>query len=417
MDIARPELRRRKNKRRILIGIGLAAIVVLISLGLARLEPAAPSVARASVWVDTVRHGEMLRQVRGPGVLAPREIRWVSAQTEGRVERILVRPGAFVEPDTVIVEMSNPDLVQQTEEARFALVAAEANLTETELQLRNQQLDQRIAVTVARSDYESARLQAEAERQLSERGIVSTIQYRRSELLAEQLKFRVEAEEERRDQFAASVTAQMASQRARIDQERNTYERRLAQLDSLQVKAGIAGVLQQVPVEEGQRVIVGASIARVARPDDLQAELRIAETQARDIQIGQRVSVDTRNGIVEGRVIRIDPAVQAGTVQVDVELNGELPRGARPDLSVDGTIELERLENVVYTGRPAFGQSHATISLYKLTEDGRAAVRVPVELGRSSVNAIEIVQGLLPGDQVILSDSSSWNDHDRIRLN
>jgi len=417
MDIARPELRRRRNKRRIMIGIGLAAVVVLVSVGLARLEPAVPGVARASVWVDTVRQGEMLRQVRGPGVLAPREIRWVSAQTEGRVERIVVRPGAIVEPDTVIVEMSNPDLVQQTEEARFALVAAEANLTETELQLRNQQLDQRIAVTVARSEYESARLQAEAERQLSERGIVSTIQYRRSELLAEQLKFRLEAEEERRDQFAASVTAQMASQRARIDQERNTYERRLAQLDSLQVKAGIAGVLQQVPVEEGQRVTIGASIARVARPDDLQAELRIAETQARDIQIGQRVSVDTRNGIISGQVIRIDPAVQAGTVQVDVELNGDLPRGARPDLSVDGIIELERLENVIYTGRPAYGQANSTVSLYKLTEDGRGAVRVPVELGRSSVNAIEIVQGLLPGDQVILSDSSAWGDHDRIRLN
>ncbi len=392
-------------------------MILVTGFGLTRLEPAAPSVARASVWVDTVRQGEMLRQVRGPGVLAPREIRWVSAQTDGRIERIVVRPGAMVESDTVIVEMSNPDLVQQTEEARFALVAAEAELTETELRLRNQQLDQRIAVTVARSEYEGARLQAEAERELSERGIVSAIQYRRSELLAEQLKFRIEAEEERLDQFAASVTAQVSAQRARIDQQHNMLDRRLAQLDSLQVRAGIAGVLQQVPVEEGQRVTLGASIARVARPDDLQAELRIAETQARDIQIGQQVNVDTRNGIVTGQVIRIDPAVQAGTVQVDVELNGELPRGARPDLSVDGTIELERLENVVYTGRPAYGQPHSTISLYKLTDDGKSAVRVPVELGRSSVNAIEIVQGLLPGDQIILSDSSAWSEHDRIRLN
>jgi len=417
MDISRPELRRQKNMRRIIIGIGIAALVIAVSIALTQIEPAAPSVSRASVWVDTVRQGEMLRQVSGPGVLAPTEIRWVSAQTEGRVERILVRPGAAVEPDTVIVEMSSPDLVQQTEEARFALIAAEADLTEMELRLSNRQLDMHIAVATARAEYESAKLQAEAERELIGRGIVSAIQFRRSELLAEQLKFRLEAEQERLAQFAASVNAQTASQRARIDQQRNAYERRLAQLDSLQVKAGIAGVLQQVPVEEGQRVTLGANIARVARPDDLQAELRIAERQARDIQIGQLVKVDTRNGIVEGRVIRIDPAVQAGTVQVDVELTSELPRGARPDLSVDGMIELERLENVVYTGRPAFGQSHSTISLFKLTENGREALRVPVRLGRSSVNAIEIIQGLAPGEQVILSDTPAWDDHDRIQLN
>lgn len=359
----------------------------------------------------------MQLQVRGPGVLAPTEIRWVSAQTAGRVERILVRPGAAVEPDTLIAEMSNPDLVQQTEEARFALIAAEAELTERKLRLSSQQLDMHIAMAEARAEYESARLQSEAERDLSERGIVPAIQYRRSELLAEQLKFRLEAEEERLAQFAKSVNAQTASQQARIDQHRNAYERRLAQLDSLQVKAGIAGVLQQVPVEEGQRVTLGANIARVARPDDLQAELRIAETRARDIQIGQPVKVDTRNGIVDGRVIRIDPAVQAGNVQVDVELNGELPRGARPDLSVDGMIELERLENVVYTGRPAFGQSDSSISLFRLTEDGREAIRVPVRLGRSSVNDIEITEGLVPGEQVILSDTPAWDDHDRIQLN
>lgn len=391
--------------------------VLLVTVGLAQLEPAAPTVARASVWVDTVREGEMLRQVRGPGVLAPREIRWIAAQTDGRVERIVVRPGAVVEPDTVVMEMSNPDLVQQTEEARYAVEAAEAEFTETELRLNSEQLDQRAEVAAARAEYESARLQAEAEKELSAKGIVAVVQYRRSELLAEQRRIRLEIEEERLQQFSASMKAQTASQRARLEQERNTYQRRLAQVDSLNVRAGIAGVLQQVPVEEGQRVTLGANIARVARPDDLQAELRIAETQARDVQIGQHVDVDTRNGIVEGRVIRIDPAVQAGTVQVDVELVGELPRGARPDLSVDGTIEIERLDNVVYTGRPAYGQSHSTVSLYKLTNEGRDAIRVPVQLGRSSVNSIEIVQGLVPGEQVILSDTSAWDDHERIRLN
>jgi HlyD family secretion protein len=417
MDIARPELKRRKQKRRILVGAAIVVAVLLVTVGLVRLEPAAPTVARASVWVDTVREGEMLRQVRGPGVLAPREIRWIAAQTDGRVERIVVRPGAVVEPDTVVMEMSNPDLVQQTEEARYAVEAAEAEFTETKLRLSSEQLDQRADVAAARAEYESARLQAEAEKELSAKGIVAVVQYRRSELLAEQRRVRLEIEEERLQQFSASMDAQTASQRARLEQERNTYQRRLDQVDSLHVRAGIAGVLQQVPVEEGQRVTLGANIARVARPDDLQAELRIAETQARDVQIGQHVDIDTRNGIVEGRVIRIDPAVQAGTVQVDVELVGELPRGARPDLSVDGTIEIERLDHVVYTGRPAYGQPHSTVSLYKLTNDGRDAIRVPVQLGRSSVNSIEIVQGLVPGEQVILSDTSAWDDHERIRLN
>lgn len=417
MDIPRPENKRRKRIRQLAAGGGALVLVALATVGLARLEPAAPSVARASVWVDTVREGEMLRQVRGPGTLVPREIRWIAAQTDGRVERIVVRPGAVVEPDTVILEMSNPDLVQQTEEARFALEAAEADLTDTELNLRSQQLDQRAAHAVARAEYESARLQAEAEESLSKEGIVSILQYRRSELLAEQLKVRLDIEADRVQQFATSVEARLAAQRARVEQVRNAYNRRLAQVASLNVRAGIGGVLQQVPVEAGQQVTLGANIARVARPEELMAELRIAETQARDVQIGQRVDVDTRNGVVEGRVVRIDPAVQAGTVQVDVDLIGELPRGARPDLSVDGTIEIERLPSVVYTGRPAYGQPNSTVSLFKLANGGAAAVRVPVELGRSSVNAIEIIQGLEPGEQVILSDTSAWDEHDRIRLN
>jgi HlyD family secretion protein len=416
MDIPRPENKRRKQIRQFVIGGGLVLLIAIVSLGLARLEPAAPSVARASVWVDTVREGEMLRQVRGPGTLVPREIRWVAAQTDGRVERILVRPGAVVETDTVLMELSNPDLMQETEEARYALEAAEAEFTETELRLRSQQLDQRAALAVARVEYESARLQAEAEEVLTREGIVPAIQHRRSELLAEQLNIRLDIETDRLEQFSSSMQAQIASQRARLEQVRNLYQRRQEQVASLKVRAGISGVLQQVPVEEGQRVTLGANIARVARPDELQAELRIAETQARDVQIGQRVAVDTRNGIVDGVVVRVDPAVQAGTVQVDVELVGDLPRGARPDLSVDGTIELERLEHVVFTGRPAYGQPNSTVGLFKLVDGGRSAVRVPVELGRSSVNAVEILQGVQPGDQVILSDTSSWDNYDRIRL-
>jgi HlyD family secretion protein len=373
MDIPRPELKRRKRLRQLYIACGVGVVLVGLTIGLSRLEPAAPSVSRASVWVDTVREGEMLRQVRGPGTLVPREIRWIAAQTAGRIERVLVRPGAAVEPDTVLAEMSNPDLMRQAEEARYELAAAKAELTELDLKLRSEQLDQRAAVASARAAYEGARLQAEA---ALAAGVVPALQVRRSELLAEQLKVSLDIEQERLAQFAASVDAQVAARQARFAQDENAYERVREQVESLHVRAGVAGVVQQVLIEEGQTLDLGANIARVARPDDLQAELRVPETQARDVQLGQLVSVDTRNGIVEGRVTRIDPAVQDGTVQVDVELTGKLPHGARPDLSVDGTIEIERLPRVVYTGRPAYGQPNSTIKLFKLVEEGRA-VKVP----------------------------------------
>lgn len=416
MDIPRPERKRQKRIRQALFtGIGVV-LLVAVTVGVSRLEPAAPRVARASLWVAAVEQGEMLRQVRGPGVLVPREIRWIAAQTDGRVERIFVRPGTTVEHDTILVELSNPDLMRQAEEARYQLEAARAELAEMELRLKSQQLDQRSALAVAETEYESARLEAEANKQLVDEGIVSAIEYQRTELMARQRKIRRDIEQERLEQFAASIEAQLAAQRARFDQVKNAYERRLEQVESLHVRAGIAGVLQEVQVEEGQRVSLGANIARVARPDDLQAELQIPETQARDVQIGQLVHVDTRNGVVDGRVIRIDPAVRSGTVQVDVELVGKLPRGARPDLSVDGTIEIERLENVVHTGRPVYGQPNSTISLFKLVDGGRYAVQVPVEIGRTSVNKVEIVQGLVPGDEVVLSDTSAYDDYDRIRL-
>lgn len=416
MDIPRPDRKRKKRIRQALFtGVGVVLLAAL-TVGVSRLEPAAPSVDGASLWFGDVKQGEMLRQVRGPGVLAPREIRWIAAQTDGRVERILVRPGTAVEPDTVLVELSNPDLMRQADEARYQLEAAKAELAEMELRLKSQELDQRSQLAVAQTEYESARLQAEANKQLVEDGVVSSIEYQRSELLARQQKIRMDIERERLDQFAASMAAQLAAQRARFDQVKNAYERRLELVDSLQVRAGIAGVLQEVQVEEGQRIALGTNIARVARPDDLQAELQIPETQARDVQIGQLVHVDTRNGVVDGRVIRIDPAARNGTVQVDVELLGSLPRGARPQLSVDGTIEIERLENVVYTGRPVYGQPNSTISLFKLVEEGRYAIRVPVEIGRTSVNQVEIVQGLVPGDRVVLSDTSAYDAYDRIRI-
>ena len=415
MDIPRPELKRKKRLRQ----AGFAAVGVLVigvaTLGLMRLEPAAPTVTRASVWIDSVRQGEMLREVRGPGTLVPRVIRWIGAQTEGRVERVVVRPGATVTADTVLVEMTNPEAMQEAEEARYAVVQAEAELADLKLTLQNKQLDQKAAVAGAQAEYEGARLQALAEKEAG--NAVPLIKYQRSELLAQQLKVKLDIEQERLDQFAASVEAQLAVGKAKVEQTRNAYERKRVRVDNLSVRAGIAGVVQEVMVEEGQRVSIGANIARVAPPDDLRAELRVPETQARDVQLDQLVHVDTRNGIVEGHVVRIDPAVQSGTVQVDVDLNGALPRGARPDLSVDGTIEIERLPSVVYTGRPAYGQPNSTVSLFKLVEDGHYAIRVPVELGRTSVNAVEILKGLSPGDQVILSDTSAWDDRERIRLN
>jgi HlyD family secretion protein len=415
MDIPRPELKRRKRIRQ----TGFAAVGVLViaaaTVGLSQLEPAVPSVVRDSVWTGTVREGEMLREVRGPGTLVPRQIRWIGAQTEGRVDRVIVRPGAIVEADTVLVEMSNQDLMQETEEARYALEAAVAELAELKLQLENKQLDQRAALAGAVAEYEGARLQFEYENEAG--SVVPKIKRERSELLAQQLKVRRDIEQERLDQFAASMDAQIAVRRAKVEQMRNAYERKHERVESLMVRAGVAGVVQEMLVEEGQRLALGTNIARVAPPDDLMAELRVPETQARDVLVGQLVRVDTRNGIVEGQVIRIDPAVQSGTVQVDVDLVGNLPRGARPDLSVDGTIEIERLPHVLFTERPAYGQPNTTVGLYKLVEGGRYAVRVPVELGRTSVNAVEIIKGLSPGDEVILSDTSAWDDNDRIRLN
>jgi len=416
MDIARPELKQRKRIKRI-AWIGLAIIAAAFAvIALARLEPAAPAVDRATVWTDTVKRGEMLRQVRGPGVLAPREIRWIAATTEARVDRVLVKPGAAVEADTVLVEMSNPTLAQQVLEARSEVVAAEADFAALRVRLQGQVLDQRSTLAQIRAESESARLQVEAEAQLLEKNILPRIQYQRSVLTANQLEERLAIEQERVEQFQDSVDAQLRAARARIEQLETMADYRESQLAALDVTAGIEGVLQELTVEAGQRLAPGENIARVARPDSLMAELRIPETQAKDVQLGQAVEVDTRNGIVAGEVIRIDPRVANGTVQVDVNLTGELPPGARPDLSVDGTILIERLDDVLYVGRPAYGQPESTVRLFRVDPADGSAVRVPVELGRSSVNVIEIRQGLNLGDRIILSDTSAWDDHDRIRL-
>lgn len=416
MDIPRTTAKRNRRLRRFLYTVLGVGGIAGITVALARLEPAAPTVDRATVWTDTVKRGLMVRQVRGPGTLVPKEIRWVSATTEGRVERTLVEAGTEVKADTVLLVLSNPELSQIAQDAGFQLKAAEAEYTNQKVQLQSHLLDLEAAVAAIEADYEQSKLQGEADQELAKDGLVSELNLKLSSLRTRQLETRHKIEQKRLKISAESVKAQMAVQDLRLEQLRALYELRQSQLASLQVRAGIGGVLQQLPVEVGQRVTPGTTLAKVARPDRLKAELRVAETQARDIQKGQRATIDTRNGIIEGRVQRIDPAVQQGTVLVDVELEGELPRGARPDLSVDGTVEIERLEDVLYVGRPAYGQAESLVGLFKLDAQEQNAVRISVRLGRSSVNTMEIVQGLQEGDQVILSDMSAWDGYDRVQL-
>jgi HlyD family secretion protein len=417
MDIVRADLKVKKRRKQWLIGAAIGLLVLGATLGVARLKPAAPLVERSSVWLDTVKRGEMLREVRGPGTLVPKEIRWITAETNARIERIVVKPGAQVKADTVLLELSNPEVQEQLAGAQSAVAAARADNAAKKMALENQVLDQKANFAQVQSDYESSRLEAEAKNDLAKKGVIPMIQYRQIELTAEQRKVRLGIERERIAKFADSVRAQIEADNARLHQLETTLALRQRQAESLQLKAGIAGVLQQVPVQEGQQVVAGTNLARVARPDVLRAELRVAETQAKDVAIGQKVNVDTRNGIVEGKVERIDPAVLNGTVQVDVDITGDLPPGARPDLSVEGTIEIERLADVVYVGRPAFGQPNSDVRLFRLNPAEGTAERVPVRLGRSSVNAIEITKGLNPGDQVVLSDTTAWDAYDRIRLN
>jgi HlyD family secretion protein len=416
MDIKRDDLKVKKRRKQIMIGAAVGVLLLSASFGVAHLKPAAPLVERSSVWLDTVKKGEMLREVRGPGTLVPKEIRWITAETAAHVERIVVKPGTLVQADTILIELSNPEVQEQLARAQGDVSAMRADNAAKKMTAENQVLDQKANFAGYEADYESARVEAEAKEDLARRGIIPEIQYKQIQLTAQQRKIRIEIERERMTKFQQMVKSQIAADDARLEQLETTLALRQRQVDALKLRAGIAGVLQVVPVQEGQQVAAGTNLARVARPDVLRAELHIAETQAKDVTIGQDVKVDTRNGLVDGKVERIDPAVLSGTVQVDVDITGKLPPGARPDLSVEGTIQLERLENVVYVGRPAFGQPNSDVRLFRVNANDGTAERVPVKLGRSSVNSIEIKQGLKPGDQVVLSDTTAWNAYDRIRL-
>jgi HlyD family secretion protein len=417
VDIARsPEVKRKKKIRRIIYGAVALLAIVLITVGVSRLRPAAPGVDRATVWVDTVKRGPMIRQVRGSGILTPENIRWIPATTSGRVEKLVLRPGAQVTPTSVILEMSNPDLQQQVMDAQLAFRSAEATFENRKAELQSQLLSQEAGVTTLQSQSNQASITLAANEELYKEKLISELQLKQFRATDTDLKNQLAVAKQRLEISKAGMKSQLAPQEADVNQRRAAYELRLRQLDDLKVKAGMTGVLQVLPVEVGQQVAAGANVARVADPTVLKAELRIAETQTKDIKIGQDAEVDTRNGVVAGKVSRIDPASSNGTVGVDIQLLGALPPGARPDLSVDGTVRLQKLDDVIFVGRPAFGQEESTITLFKLQPDGEAH-RTKVVLGRSSVSTIEIREGLQPGDQVILSDMSAYDQFDRVRLN
>ncbi len=416
MDIARPSNAKKKRiKQAIYAGGGLLA-VVLISVGLSRLKPAAPTVERAVVWPAKVERGPMVRQVRGLGTLTPEDIRWIPATTQGRVEKIILRPGAQVKSGDVILELTNPQLEQQLQDAQLKLGAAEAGLANIKVQLNNDLLQQRAASANIEADFNKAKMQAQMNEALAADKLVSDLVLKQSQVDAQSLGVRNQISKDQLASKADSMRAQTMVQQSLVDQARALLTLTQQQRNELKVRAGLDGMLQLVPVEVGQQVAPGTNLARVANPSRLKAEIKIAETQAKDIQLGQKAEIDTRNGIVQGRVARIDPSVQNGTRTVDVTLTGALPKGAVPDLSVDGTIELERLNDVLFMGRPAFGQDQSEVGLFKIDADGVNAERVKVKLGRSSVNTIEVLSGLKVGDQVILSDMSAYDAYDRIRL-
>lgn len=417
MDVARPQsvARNKKIKRAVFLMLALIAVAA-VSLGLSRMKPAAPSVDTATVWKDTVKRGEMLRQVHGIGTLVPEEVRWIPATEDAIIEEVKAHAGDSVSPNSVILILSSPDVLQRATDAELAVKGAEADLANLRATLQTDILNQQAAQAGVEGDYNRAKLDFEANRELNKDGLIADVILKKSEESARELASKNEMEKKKVAVNSQSADARIAAQQVKVDQLRAAYDLRKKQLDELNVRAGAEGVVQQVPVEAGQHVAPGTILAKVAEPGRLKAEVQIAETQVKDVVVGQMASIDTRNGIIPGLVSRIDPAAVNGQVKVDVHLIGEYGKNARPDLSVDGTIDLERLVDVLYVGRPAYGQADSTVGMFKVMPDGEAH-RIQVKLGRSSVNQIEVLDGLREGDQVILSDMSAWDAYDRVRLN
>jgi len=416
MDLPRTQFIEARRRRRFVLGVAGTFTLAGVAYGLVQMEPLSASVHRSELIIGTVRRGEFVRQVRGPGVLAPRDVRWLAAQAPGRVERLVSRPGAAVEADSVVAVLSNPELERVVQEAEWALAQGEAEVAAMKLQLQGQVLDQRSRVAEARAAFESTRLQAEAESEAARLQAVSQLQARRSQVLLEQLAIRLEVENDRLSNLDEVTRAQLRAQSARVEQLRNVLARQRQQLTSLVVHAGMKGVVQVLSVQVGQQVSAGTPLARVARLDELVAQLRIPELQAKDLQPGQRAEIDTRSGVIRGLVSRVDPAVENGSVRVEVELGGRLPPGARPDLSVDGLVIIERLPESLFVARPVGGEPESQASVFKIDADGWRATRTAVRLGKASINEILVQSGLSAGDRIIVSDTSQWSASDELRI-
>ena len=416
MDVARTGVSRKKNIKRAVMAVVVLAAGGGLTFWLSRLQPAAVAVEASTLWPDTVKRGPMLRNVRGMGTLVPEEILFVPAITDGRVDRIFLRAGAAVQPDTVLLELSNPELQLAAVDADWLVKQAEATYKDLKVKLESARLDQESTAARVQSELVQAKLTSERDEALLKLGLKADLEFRLSKAKADELEGRYKIERQRIEITKESVEAQLGSQQVQIEKQKAARALKQQQVGQLKVRAGAAGVLQQMSVEVGQKILMGAALAKIAQPTRLKAELKIAETQVKEITLGQPATVDTRNGLIQGVVSRIDPAAVNGTVTVDVKLTSALPAGARPDLSVDGTVDLERIADVIQMGRPVYGQPFSTITLFRVNADGKEALRVPVKLGRASVNQIEVVEGLKVGDKVILSDMSQYDTHNRIRL-
>jgi multidrug efflux pump subunit AcrA (membrane-fusion protein) len=416
MDMANPTLKLRKRRRRLLLAVALGVLVAMLAVLLLRLGPALPRADRASLWIDTVQRGDMLQEIRATGTLVPRTSRWLAAATAAQVDRILVWPGTVVKPDTVLMTLANPEVQDSLRNARAQVAAARADVAARRAELQSQLLDHRSAQAQAQADYASAKVKADADAKAVARHLIPEVRYEQEQIALAQLKNRMQVEQQRVRAFGGSMQAQLDAVQAKLLQQQSNLQLRQRQADALQVRAGIAGVLQEVAVQEGAQVAAGANLARVARTDVLIARLQVPEVQAKDVLMGMTVNVDTHDGVIPGRVERIDPAVRDGSVRVDVTLAGGLPPGARPDLSVDGRIRIAELHDVLSVGRPALAAAGSDLSLFRLDPDGDTATRVPVRIGSASVDRVQVLRGLKTGDKVILSDTSQWDKYDRLRL-
>ncbi|MGB3380719.1 MAG: HlyD family efflux transporter periplasmic adaptor subunit [Rhodanobacter sp.] len=414
--MANPTLKLRKRRRLRLLAAAAVVLVAMLVTVLLRLGPALPRADRASLWIDTVQRGDMLQEIRATGTLVPRTSRWLAAATAAQVDRILVWPGTVVKPDTVLMTLANPEVQDSLRNAQAQVAAARADVAARRAELQSQLLDHRSAQAQAQADYASAKVKADADAKAVARHLIPEVRYEQEQIALAQLKNRMQVEQQRVRAFGGSMQAQLDAVRAKLLQQQSNLQLRQRQADALQVRAGIAGVLQEVAVQEGAQVATGANLARVARTDVLIARLQVPEVQAKDVLMGMAVNVDTHDGVIAGKVERIDPAVRDGSVRVDVTLAGALPPGARPDLSVDGRIRIAELHDVLSVGRPALAAAGSDLSLFRLDPDGDTATRVPVRIGSASVDRVQVLRGLKTGDKVILSDTSQWDKYDRLRL-